>query len=43
MSIALKISMGPNVLMNTCSLCFYTSLFVSNKYGIVKLLGACQL
>jgi hypothetical protein len=43
MSIALKINMGPNVLVNTFSLCFCTSLFVQNKYGIVKSLGGCQL
>jgi hypothetical protein len=43
MSIALKKNVRPNVLVNTCSLCFCTSLFVSNKYGIVKLSSGCWL
>jgi len=42
MSTALKINVRPIVLMNTFSLCFYISLFVQYKFGIVKLLGSCQ-
>jgi hypothetical protein len=40
MSIAFKIN-ELDMLMNTFSLCFCTSLFVENKYGIIKLLDGC--
>jgi hypothetical protein len=43
MFIPLKINVRPNVSMKTFSLCFCTSLFVKNKYRIIKSLGGYQL